>query len=258
MKRLEKVMNDIEFLENNIIAIFLTDSSTHNLIKTLDNDFFITEQAKNIFRVIKELFLDKQEINIVTVNNKLTTGKGKSHLPDLVAITDNVLIYTDINNYINKLKDIHIRAKIQKAIVNTARELKNSEIDSLEIKNNLIKELSKISDSRDISKAESIQDSLIKTLDTIEKCGENKDNFDLYTGFFDLDKLTDGLHENELTAIGARPGIGKTAFAINIGVNIAKRGKKVYFCSLEMSSEQITQRIIANYCSINTQFLRNW
>lgn len=84
---------------------------------------------------------------------------------------------------------------------------------------------------------------------------KNGEDYSYYTGFFELDKLTDGLHENELTAIGARPGTGKTAFALNIATRISKK-KKVYFCSLEMSSEQIMQRIIANYCYINTQFLR--
>ena len=90
----------------------------------------------------------------------------------------------------------------------------------------------------------------------MKKKKQKGDDYSFYTGFFDLDKYTDGLHDSELTCVGARPGVGKTAFALNIAINIAQKGKKVYFCSLEMSAEQIMQRIIGYYTGINTQFLR--
>lgn len=247
----------IEFLENNIIAAFITDKSSHYKIKELSEEFFMTEKSKKIFKIIKNLFLNHEEINIITITNKLTSGKNSTKiLEELIKITDEVIINVNIDTYIEKLKDIHLRNKIQKIIVNTAKKINNVEFDVQDIKKELIKNLISIKDERQLDNAESIQDSFTKTLDSIESKHNKSEDFSYFTGFFELDKLTDGLHENELTAIGARPGVGKTAFAINIATNIAKKKRKVYFCSLEMSSEQLMQRIIANYCSINTQFLR--
>lgn len=247
----------IEFLENNIIAAFITDKSSHYKIKELSEEFFMTEKSKKIFKIIKNLFLNHEEINIITITNKLTSGKNSTKiLEELIKITDEVIINVNIDTYIEKLKDIHLRNKMQKIIVNTAKKINNVEFDVQDIKKELIKNLISIKDERQLDNAESIQDSFTKTLDSIESKHNKSEDFSYFTGFFELDKLTDGLHENELTAIGARPGVGKTAFAINIATNIAKKKRKVYFCSLEMSSEQLMQRIIANYCSINTQFLR--
>lgn len=247
----------IEFLENNIIAAFIIDKSSHYKIKELSEEFFITEKSKKIFKIIKNLFLNHEEINIITITNKLTSGKNSTKiLEELIKITDNVVINVNIDTHIEKLKDIHLRNKIQKIIINTAKKINNVEFDVQDIKKELIKNLASIKDDRQLDNAESIQDSFTKTLDDIENKHNKSEDFSYFTGFFELDKLTDGLHENELTAIGARPGVGKTAFAINIATNIAKKKRKVYFCSLEMSSEQLMQRIIANYCSINTQFLR--
>jgi replicative DNA helicase len=64
----------------------------------------------------------------------------------------------------------------------------------------------------------------------------------LPSGFYELDRLTSGFHGGELTVIGARPGMGKTAFALNIAYNVASQGKKVLFFSLEMSKKQLSLR----------------
>lgn len=253
-------MNDeIEFLENNIIGAFIIDKDTHRYIKQLSEDMFISKNSKRLFNIIKNLYINKKEINLISINNCLTTGVVKEayNLQNLVKITDDIVTTSDIESNIEKLKDINLRNKIKEIIIKAARDLKNVDVDTLDIKKELLKNVESIKDTRNIKVADNIQDSFVKTLEAIEQKYQKGEDYSLYTGFFELDKLTDGLHENELTAIGARPGTGKTAFALNIATNIAaKKNKKVYFCSLEMSSEQIMQRIIAKNCYINTQFLR--
>ena len=84
-----------------------------------------------------------------------------------------------------------------------------------------------------------------KQLDAMAKNG--KDITGIATGFIDFDKLTSGLHENELIIIAARPGMGKTAFALNIAVNAALSSKKnVAIFNLEMSAEQLMMRMISS------------
>lgn len=251
--------SNIEFLENNIIGAFIIDKDTHRYIKQLSEDMFISKKAKRIFSVIKGLYINKKQINLISVNNCLTTGVKKEvdTLQYLVKITDDIVTTSDIENNIEKLKDINLRNRIKEIIIKATNDLKDVNIDTLVIKKELLRNVESIKDTRNVKVADNVQDSFIKTLDAIEQKYQKGEDYSLYTGFFELDKLTDGLHENELTAIGARPGTGKTAFALNIATNIAaKESKKVYFCSLEMSSEQIMQRIIAQNCYINTQFLR--
>ena len=71
-----------------------------------------------------------------------------------------------------------------------------------------------------------------------------------------MDKVTDGLHEQELTIIAARPGVGKTAFALQMAENISKKGVYTYFASLEMSEKQLGNRIIAREAEIDGNKLR--
>lgn len=253
-------MNDeIKMLENNIIAAFIIDKDTHRYIKQVSEDMFINLNAKRLFKIIKYLYINKKEIDLISISNQLTTGleKETNILQELVKITDDLVTTSNLESNIEKLKDINLRNQIKDIIIKAAKNLKDVNIDTLDIKKELLKNVESIKDTRNIKVADNIQDSFVKTLDEIEQKYQKGEDYSLYTGFFELDKLTDGLHENELTAIGARPGTGKTAFALNIATNIAsKKKKKVYFCSLEMSSEQIMQRIIASYCYINTQFLR--
>lgn len=253
-------MEEIEFLEKQIIGFFIIREETHKYIKQLSEDFFITSKCKTFYRVIKELYLEKQEINLITINNKLSTGlqnKGAKVIKNICDITDAVVVYSSIEESINKLKDIHLRAKILKLISKVNAEIKDPLSDITNIKKELQEELNNLKSDNEVNYGESMQDVLCKTLDLIEEKNKKGDDLSLYTGFFKLDTLTDGLHENELTCIGARPGTGKTAFALQIAMNVAYKNKKVFYSCLEMSPEQLMHRILANQCRINSQFLRN-
>ena len=79
----------------------------------------------------------------------------------------------------------------------------------------------------------------------------------LPSGFYELDRLTSGFHGGELTVIGARPGMGKTAFALNIAFNVASQGKKVLFFSLEMSKKQLSLRTYSMISEIPLSKIRS-
>jgi replicative DNA helicase len=79
----------------------------------------------------------------------------------------------------------------------------------------------------------------------------------LPSGFYELDRLTSGFHGGELTVIGARPGMGKTAFALNIAFNVASQGKKVLFFSLEMGKKQLSLRTYSMISEIPLSKIRS-
>lgn len=249
-------MNDIELLENQIIGSFILDKDTHRYINKLTESYFSLDNSKKIFNIIKQLHKENKEISVITINNKLAVNTDETQvLKKLFEITDNIITTADIKTAIEKLKDNYNRKEIHKLILKINKDIRNADKTVSEIKKEIMQDINNIkNDAENI--AENMQDVFIKVLGDIEEKKQKGDDYSFYTGFFDLDKYTDGLHNSELTCIGARPGVGKTAFALNIAINIAQKGKKVYFCSLEMSAEQIMQRIIGYYTGINTQFLR--
>ena len=96
------------------------------------------------------------------------------------------------------------------------------------------------------------------TLDKITKLYENKAGLTgLPTGFRDLDRMTSGLQPSDLILVAARPSMGKTAFTLNIAQNVGVRQHKtVAFFSLEMSQEQLVQRLLCQIAHIDSQKLR--
>ena len=104
-----------------------------------------------------------------------------------------------------------------------------------------------------------ISDVLVKTQSDLEKLSQSKSDITgIPTGFYDFDKLTSGLHENELIIIAARPAMGKTAFALNLATNMAINSKKtVALFNMEMSAEQLATRMISSIGQIEGYKLRN-
>lgn len=252
--------SELELLENQIIGSFIVDSDTHRYIKELDENIFTLPKSKVLFNTIKKLYLNKEDINLITINNKLSSGinsKGNRIIEEICNITDSIVTTSNIESSINKIKEIKLRKDMLNIVSKAIKNVQDANQDILEVKNQLLKDVANIKDNRNIKTGSTIADIFSETLDELEQKINKEEDKSLYTGFFDLDTLMDGLHGGELTAIGARPGTGKTAFALQIACNIANKKKKVYFNSLEMSSIQLMQRIISKYTGINSQFLRN-
>lgn len=215
----------------------------------IDADF-TTRLNKKIFKAIQNLKQAKEEITMLTVKNKLTDEKNI--LSYLATLSENIYSTTAESVY-KKLIELTKKRQMQKLLNESATKIKDAENIDIDIEK-VIKELNKIED-REI-KEESLKEQIIDTLNIIEKNMKNKNDYSLYTGMLDLDQLTCGLHNEELTIIGARPGMGKTTFALQIADYIAKKKIPVMFISLEMSEEQIITKLIAKETRINSTKMR--
>ena len=215
----------------------------------IDADF-TTRLNKKIFKAIQNLKQAKEEITMLTVKNKLTDEKNI--LSYLATLSENIYSTTAESVY-KKLIQLTKKRQMQTLLNESVTKIKDAENIDIDIEK-VIKELNKIED-REI-KEESLKEQIIDTLDMIEKNMKNKNDYSLYTGMLDLDQLTCGLHNEELTIIGARPGMGKTTFALQIADYIAKKKIPVMFISLEMSEEQIITKLIAKETRINSTKMR--
>ena len=215
----------------------------------IDADF-TTRLNKKIFKAIQSLKRAKEEITMLTVKNKLTDEKNI--LSYLATLSENIYSTTAESVY-KKLIQLTKKRQMQTLLNESVTKIKDAENIDIDIEK-VIKELNKIED-REV-KEESLKEQIIDTLDMIEKNMKNKNDYSLYTGMLDLDQLTCGLHNEELTIIGARPGMGKTTFALQIADYIAKKKIPVMFISLEMSEEQIITKLIAKETRINSTKMR--
>lgn len=215
----------------------------------IDADF-TTRLNKKIFKAIQSLKRAKEEITMLTVKNKLTDEKNI--LSYLATLSENIYSTTAESVY-KKLMQLTKKRQMQTLLNESVTKIKDAENIDIEIEK-VIKELNKIED-REI-KEESLKEQIIDTLDMIEKNIKNKNDYSLYTRMLDLDQLTCGLHNEELTIIGARPGMGKTTFALQIADYIVKKKIPVMFISLEMSEEQIITKLIAKDTRINSTKMR--
>lgn len=211
---------------------------------------FINIKNKMMAKAIEELKLEKQDISILSVQNKIK-GDQKQILEYISNLGNNIYGITAESCY-NRLKELSKKRKVfelaQNILANVA-EKENIDIyiqDCIDKLNNI----EKIN-----TKEKTFVEQIAETTNEIEKNYNNRNDYSLYTGIFDLDKLTCGLHNQELTIIGARPGMGKTTLTLQIAQNIAKE-KNVVFASLEMSQTQLIQKMIAKQSVVNSYKMR--
>ena len=236
--------DDLE-IECQIIGSFLIDSATHDFINRLKADDFIEATNQRIFKAIAELHAEHNNIDIFTVHEK--SQVPISHLADITSL---IASTSTIESNIKVLKNKSNRRKlIQKAnkIIEMAQD---QEADIETIKNNALKEIEEIEDIVD-NEVATLKEGMLETIARLEERYKNKDDKSYYTGITKLDKATAGLHPEELTTIGARPGVGKTIIGMQIGLNIARNKKTVMYTSLEMSVTQLCERIIAANSGVN-------
>lgn len=212
---------------------------------------FVNVINKKIIRAINQLKAKKEEVSILTISTKI---KDEKDIVSYIAMLDDYIMTSSADALYKILKEYTKKRQVfflSKTIQETIKDTENIEIYIQK----LIKSLQKI--ECEIENDISFKEYVIRTAQEIESNITKTEDYSLYTGYFDLDSLTDGLHNGEFTVVGARPGIGKTTFALQLAENIAEKGKFVAYISLEMSEEQIIQKLISRITKINSRRIRN-
>ena len=228
--------------------------------KLIPNDFY-REVHRIIFEAMEHLHHDNKEIDVITLPEELRRMKKMDDvggieyilsLPNLVATAANIEYHANIvaekalaRNLITTCTDLTA----------AAYDGEKEPEDLLDDAERRILQLSENKNRGDFSPVGAVVE---ETLDKITKLYENKAGLTgLPTGFRDLDRMTSGLQPSDLILVAARPSMGKTAFTLNIAQNVGVRQHKtVAFFSLEMSQEQLVQRILCQISHIDSQKLR--
>ena len=234
----------------------------------LTSSDFYREAHRVIFNAMLELYNKNEAVDMVTVteilkrDNKLEDIGGLAYITSLanvVLTAANVKYHADIVAEKSVLRQL-VRVSTEIAAMGyEANEDVGTLLDTAESR---ILEISNRKKKADFTP---INDVLMESVQNIEKLINNKGGLTgLPSGFADLDKLTSGLHPSDFIILAARPSMGKTALALNIVQNVALRAHKkiggeprsVAFFSLEMSKEQLVNRMLCAEAGIDSQRLR--
>lgn len=242
-------------------AMFLSKYALQKAVETLNKDLFYSEANGKIFEVMSLLAEQNIPIDATTVTSELENKNILSQVGGVEYITDiinTVPSAVNIDEYIKIVEEKAIRRRLIDTSAEIATEGYNSQNDISEILDNAEKKILNVVKSKKGTEFKSIQEVLYKAQNDLEKLAQTKGEITgLATGFYDLDKITSGFHENELIIIAARPAMGKTAFALNLASNIAiQSGKTVALFNMEMDAEQLINRMLSSIGQIEGKKFR--
>lgn len=216
----------------------------------IEESDFINIKNKMIAKAVEELKQKKEDISILSVQSKVK-GNQKQILEYISNLGNNIYGIAAEGCY-NRLKELSKKRKVFELAQNILANVTEEENIDIYIQD-CIDKLNNIEKIN--TKEKTFIEQIAETTSEIEKNYNNRNDMSLYTGIFDLDKLTCGLHNQELTIIGARPGMGKTTLTLQIAQDIAKV-KNVVFVSLEMSQTQLIQKMISKKSIVNSYKMR--
>ena len=243
-------------------AAFLSKGALQKICDELNADDFYIEANQKIYEVLKELNADGIPVDITIVTDRLESKKELGEVGNieyLVEIANFVPTTANVDYYI---KIVHDKSLLRK-LIDASNEIQNASYTDAspinEILDNAESTIFEVTQRRKTSEFRKIQDVVFKAQSDLNILSENKNEITgLATGFYEFDKLISGLHENELYIIAARPGMGKTAFALNIATFIARNTKKnVAIFNFEMSAEQLVNRMFSSIGQIDFRKFRN-
>lgn len=242
-------------------AAFLSKTALQKICDELSAESFYSDANAKIFGVLQELNDSDSPIDITIVTNKLNDKKILSQVGNveyLSEIIDSVPSASNVDYYINIVKEKMVGRKIIETAEEIANDAYSSEDSIYDVLDSAEMKMLRIGNMRKTSEFKRIQDVAYKEQENLEKLAEQGSEITgLATGFFDFDKLTAGLQPNQFIIIAARPAMGKTAFALNIATNASMNNDKaVAVFNLEMSAEQLANRILQSLGGINGSKMR--
>ena len=243
--------------EMSVLGIaFLDERLISKICEEVTRDMFFSEKHQYIFDAITSLYKNNIPLDITTIKDELDKKKtlnavgGIEYIGEVI---DSVVTTANLDYYIKIVKENWVRRNL----IDTATSIVTESYDEEDINallDNAEKNILNAIKSRQASEFLPIGEVLRKAQENLEMLAKNNRPITgLSTGFYDLDKITAGLHGGELIILAARPGMGKTSFALNIATNAAGTTKKaIAIFNLEMSAEMLVNRMISSVGGIDS------
>lgn len=232
------------------------------LVELLRPEMFYARQNGQIFAEMVRLFTAGQTVDFVTLLDAVT-GEGVFESADaakvyLTGLAETVPSISNVQAYAKIVQEKYLVRQLMGAAKDIL-EQSGEEPDADLLLESAEQKIYEIRSGRDTSALTSISSVIVDTLVNLQKiAGPDRDKYaGIPTGFTYLDTVLTGMGRSDLIILAARPGMGKTSFALNIATNVAKKQKiPVAIFSLEMTKDQLTSRILSAEAGIDSQAFR--
>lgn len=243
-------------------AILIDPSCMDRLAGIIGAEDFQLEEHAELFRTMQGMYLRSRTIDVVTLLDELVKNGvydeagGKDYIrliSEIVPSTANVKDYAEIVRDKSTLRSlIHVCEDVSESAYSEQDDVAHL-VEMAEQK------IFAIAEGRENKNFVHIKDALMQVYDRLHLLKENKaDVLGVPSGFSGLDRVLVGMGKSDFILVGARPGMGKTSFAMNVATNVAESTKKaVAIFSLEMSAEQLVSRILSSEALIDSYKLRS-
>lgn len=255
--------HDLEAEQAVLASVVIDTKVIDELIGFLSEDDFYAPAHKFIFRAIQSLHFGGKAVDLITLISRLKDEETLDAAGGLEYISDLVQIIPNSANVAVYAKNIHEKSLLRR-MISTGAEISELGYNHIEPTDDLIDKAQILafelgSDGRrdDAVHVEKVLKENFDNLERLYALDENEKFVSGVTsGFSDLDKITNGFQKSDLIIVAGRPGMGKTSFGLNVLMNAASVGHRCIFFSLEMSSQQLVNRLVSCEAEINSSALR--
>lgn len=249
--------------EQSVLGSILIDPACLDTITPIvSSDDFYLEEHRSIYATMQGMYLKSKNIDVVTLIDELVkdgvydAAGGKEYIR---LIAETVPTAANVKDYATIVRD----KSTLRALIGACEEVTEAAYTEEEEVERLVEmaesKIYAIAEQKDNKNFVHIKDALLQVYNHLQQLITNKEETQgMKTGFSGLDRVLVGMGKSDLVLVGARPGMGKTSFAMNVAVSAAMRSKKaVCVFSLEMSAEQLVTRLLSSEALVDSYHLRS-
>ncbi len=242
-------------------ALLLDKDAVIAVAEFLLSEDFYDERHKEIYEAILSLYEERTPVDVLTVTERLKKQKnlkkigGASYLTD---IANKVPTAAHVEHYGKIVKDHAVKRSLMKAATRLVEFSLDEGMSSGDLLDRAESEVFSLTQKHLTKVFTSVRDTLAESFDRLDELHKQGEGLrGIATGFSDLDNATAGLQKSNLIILAARPGVGKSTFALNISqfASVTNK-KKIGFFSLEMSKEELVDRLLVNQADIDAWRLK--
>ena len=249
--------------EQAVIGSILIDPASLDAITgVLSADDFYLEEHRSIYTAMQGMYLKSRSIDVVTLVDELVhqgvydEAGGKEYIR---LISEAVPTAANVRDYANIVRDKSVLRSLIGACEEVSEAAYTEEEDVQRLVEMAESKIYAIAEQKENKNFVHIREALVSVYEHLQQLGVNKEEtLGMKTGFSGLDRILVGMGKSDLVLVGARPGMGKTSFAMNVATSAAlKSGKTVCVFSLEMSTEQLVSRLLSSEALVDSYALRS-
>ncbi len=254
--------HNIEAEKSVLGSMLIDDEAIGAAIEILSEEWFYENAHGTIYQAILDLYNNRKKVDLITLSEKLKNLGALEQVGGvsyLSTIMDFVPTAANVEYYANIVKEKGVLRKLIHNSTRIIQESYNASNNIEEIVDNAERLIFEIADLKQKQKSVHIKDLVKDSIEKLDYLYQRKEHITgIATSYTRFDNMTSGLQKADLVIIAGRPSMGKSAFAVNIAENIAiKENQPVALFSLEMSKEQLVQRMLCSQARVDAHKVRS-